>query len=248
MVRDKNDVHAVLSAYRDDLKEALRSPDCLAQIDAAAHRARRPGKANRPGNVPWENTLVGELLVPSLHRTVGRDLDVDAEAAQSIVLSENVVSRKEHASPYSPSRALGHPFGKTVGVSTDSVAKSWRSRDKENRGITPAYPDFALGPPYKVVFEAKYYSSASGNVDPARRALVEGVYQAFFYRSLPFAPAKKKDAPPWDYDYAGFVAVDKSPGRALHAAWQELRPDVRASFWNSANIFVIVLPAPAPQG
>jgi hypothetical protein len=244
MVHDKDGVHAMLSRYRDDLAAALADPTCLAELDAAARRARRQRAAGSPGNIPWENTLVGRLLVPVLHSTVARDLREDPKAVQHIIHSENVASRTKHASPFSPARTLGHPFGKTVGASIDGVAKAWRTTDKKNTGLASACPDFALGHPYNVVFEAKYYRPTTGTLDVARRALVSGIYQAFFYRSLPFAPARKKDGPAWDYDYAGFVAVDISPGRALHAAWEELRANVKASFWNSANIFVIVVPAP----
>ena len=237
---DKSEVHDLLWVYGEDLREALSAPGCTQAIDAAARAARRNRENSRPGNIPWENTLVGQLLVPVLHDTIGRTLRIDHEQARSLVFSENRASRKTHAAPFSPSRSLSHPFGKGIGADVATIATSWRTTDKKKVGLAPACPDFALGQPYGVVFEAKYYRPQNGNVEAARRALVEGIYQAFFYRALPLAPAKKSGAPPWHYQYAAFVAVDTSPGHALLQAWQELRNDVKTSFWDSANIFVLI--------
>ena len=77
----------------------------------------------------------------------------------------------------------------------------------------------------------------------ARIALVEGLYQAFFYRALPAAAAKypKKQAA-WDYEYACFVAVDRSG--ELEAAWNAMHAEVRDSFWESANIYPIIVGPP----
>ena len=94
-----------------------------------------------------------------------------------------------------------------------------------------------------MVFEAKYFRSRTPRA--ARIALVEGLYQAFFYRALPSAAARhpKKQAP-WDYEYACFVAVDRSG--EMEDAWKSMRKEVRSSFWESANIYPIIVGPPRP--
>jgi hypothetical protein len=71
--------------------------------------------------------------------------------------------------------------------------------------------------------------------------LVSDIYQAFFYRGLPRVDATKRGHPEWDYDYACLLAYDASPDGTLVAAWEALDSSVRQSFWDGANIYVMIL-------
>jgi hypothetical protein len=74
----------------------------------------------------------------------------------------------------------------------------------------------------------------------AQRQLVTDIYQAFFYRGLPRLAATKKH-PEWNYDYACLMAYDASPTATLISAWTALDPQTRRSFWEGANVYVMVL-------
>jgi len=104
--------------------------------------------------------------------------------------------------------------------------------------LVQSCPDFALCSPYKVVFEAKYFQR--GKQDAAVSALAEGIYQAFFYRGLPKVPQKGK-LPPWDYDFACFLAGDATDEGYLFKAWEALDPTVQLGCWEGANVFVMIL-------
>ncbi len=229
----KERIAQVLKRFHDDLTARLAAPRALADVDAAAREAAT-GK-----NVSAENAVVGKLIVPSLFSIIEADLG-HAEPARDVLYSEAVEPRKAlQASSRTCARASKHPFGKVLSEDAATIAALWSG--KGSKGLAPACPDFALGPPYKVVFEAKYFRS--GTPRAARIALVEGLYQAFFYRALPAVAAKypKKQAA-WDYEYACFVAVDRSG--ELEAAWDAMPLEVRDSFWESANIYPIIVGPP----
>ena len=80
----------------------------------------------------------------------------------------------------------------------------------------------------------------SGSLDYAQRQLITDIYQTFFNRGLPrLAPAKKH--PEWKYGYACLMAYDASPKGTLAAAWTALPLQTRRSFWEGANLYVMVL-------
>lgn len=186
-----------------------------------------------------ENAVVGKLLVPTLFSIIEADLG-NAERASDVLYSEAVEPRKtKQASSLTCARASKHPFGKVLSENATTIAALWSAPG--SKGLAAACPDFALGAPYKVVFEAKYFRSGTSRA--ARIALVEGLYQSFFYRALPVAPAKyPKKQTPWDYEYACFVAVDRDG--EMEAAWKAMRREVRSSFWESANIYPIIVGPP----
>jgi hypothetical protein len=107
--------------------------------------------------------------------------------------------------------------------------------------LTQSCPDFALRKPFahSIVFEGKYF--ARGSKEYAARQLVADLYQAFFYRGLPSVEATKRGHPEWDYDYACLLAFDASPAGSLKDAWDSLGSSVKKSFWEGANIFVMII-------
>jgi hypothetical protein len=92
--------------------------------------------------------------------------------------------------------------------------------------------------PYKTVFECKYFRQ--GEIKVGEFALVEGIYQAFFYLGLAPLPERGKHAA-WDYDFACFLALDASNEGGLKRAWDKLSKTVKSGIWDGANIYVMIL-------
>lgn len=135
----------------------------------------------------------------------------------------------------SPIRWERHPFRKVLGASASDIYRGWT-----NRALTQSCPDFSLGDPFphSILFEGKYFPR--GSLEFAQRQLVTDIYQAFFYRGLPRLAATKKH-PEWNYDYACLMAYDASPKGTLAAAWTALHLQTRRSFWEGANVYVMIL-------
>jgi hypothetical protein len=129
-----------------------------------------------------------------------------------------------------------HPFRKMLGASPTDIYRDWRSGK-----VTRSAPDFGLRDPFphSILFEGKYFSR--GSLEYAQRQLVGCIYQAFFYRGLPSLPATKKHKDEWAFDYACLLAYDGSPKGTLTSAWKELDSRTRRSFWQGANVYVMIL-------
>jgi len=136
------------------------------------------------------------------------------------------------------SRFDGHPFTKNdIRIKPNAIMDRWRG-PKRGRSCPRPCPDMAFRSPYKVVFEVKYFrQNQSGSADSE---LVKGIYEAFFYRSLPFIPETLGRAA-WDYDYSCFLAYDATMEGNLLEAWNSLDTNVRKGFWDGANIYVMIL-------
>jgi hypothetical protein len=50
-----------------------------------------------------------------------------------------------------------------------------------------------------------------------------------------------KTHPAWDYDYACLLAFDASAEGNFLYAWESLDTSVKKGFWESANIYVMIL-------
>ncbi|MGC1649905.1 MAG: hypothetical protein WA741_29115 [Candidatus Sulfotelmatobacter sp.] len=139
----------------------------------------------------------------------------------------------------SPIRWERHPFRKVLGASASDIYRGWANPDT-GHALTQSCPDFSLRDPFphSILFEGKYFPR--GSLEFAQRQLVALIYQAFFYRGLPrLAPNKKH--PEWSYDYACLMAYDGSPGATLSSAWKELPARTQRSFWEGANVYVMIL-------
>jgi hypothetical protein len=73
-----------------------------------------------------------------------------------------------------------------------------------------------------------------------RPELATNIYQAFFYRGLPYVPPKKS-SPAWDYEFACLLAYDASDAGSLRQAWNGLDTEVKNCFWDGANVYVMIL-------
>jgi hypothetical protein len=160
------------------------------------------------------------------------------EQAQKALLNEYYRTASE-MSRQSPIRWERHPFRKVFNANARDIYRRWMNPD-EGGALTMSSPDFALSDPFphSILFEGKYF--ASGSLEYAQTTLVTNAYQAFFYRGLPALEATKRH-PKWSYDYACLLAYDASPKGTLASAWAALHPRTRRSFWQGANVFIMIL-------
>ena len=177
--------------------------------------------------------------MPVLFLHISEDLGYGEDQTQQIMLSESFRNMKE-MSCGSPARAkkYSNPFGK---VFTDprSVMRRWAGDTRGSKLQQPC-PDFALRSPFPhtTVFEGKYFSV--GGIAVGETQLVDAAYQTFFYGAQP--PAGPNSAGiSWDYDYSCLFACDTSEEGSLDHAWKSWTEDVRAGFWDGANIYVMIL-------
>jgi len=165
------------------------------------------------------------------------------KSPRSFILAESVPAKKELAiACWTPAKQTGHPFYKSLRTNPRDLYLRWSGKDRKARKtpFVPVCPDLALLAPYRVVFECKYFNQRA--TQPAVLQLVEGLYEAFFYRALPtFEPGVAGLKYGWNYEYACFLAYDATPNRRLEQAWKELK-QVRGRFWAESNIFVMILP------
>jgi hypothetical protein len=186
-----------------------------------------------------EAAFLNHFVLPTLFEQLQEQAGLTADQSKEALLNEYHRSMPE-ISRYSPIRAWRHPFKKVLGASAESIYRDWKSPRKGD-GLTQSCPDFALREPFphSIVFEGKYYSS--GSTTYANKQLATDLYQAFFYRGLPQVPPTKRGHPRWKYDYACLLAFDASRDGTLRAAWDGLPAKVRRSFWEGANIYVMIL-------
>jgi len=212
------------SSMRSDIRQIVAA----AKADPQGKHLRTP-----------ESAFLNRYVLPVLHEHLQSAGGLTRAQARDALLNEYYRGMPQ-VSYRSPVRAKKHPFGKLLGSSADTVYRSWTNKDK-NYGLTQSCPDFALGSPFthSIVFEGKYF--ASGSADYASRQLVTDLYQAVFYRGLPQVEASKRGHPKWDYDYACLLAYDASANGTLLTAWDTLPLSVRRSFWDGANIYVMIL-------
>jgi hypothetical protein len=186
-----------------------------------------------------EAAFLNTFVLPVLFGQMRSHAALSADQARVALLNEYHRSMPE-LSGASPIRAVKHPFKKLMGASAHAVYRQWMNTS-EGFGLTQSAPDFATREPFphRIVFEGKYFWK--GPQVTAAQELVRDLYQAFFYRGLPPLPATSRGHPEWGYEFACLVAYDASPNGTLKKAWEALDSRVRKSFWEGANIYVMIL-------
>jgi hypothetical protein len=210
-----------------DMESWVRRTAAAAKIDDNQTHLRLPEAAFLNGKVL---PILFDMLVTS------RGLSPDR--ARRALLNESYRRMPEFACQ-SPIRWVRHPFRKILGSSTSDIYQGW-ANPENGRALTQSCPDFSLRDPFphSILFEGKYFPR--GSPEFAQRQLVALIYQAFFYRGLPRLAATKKH-PEWSYDYACLLAYDASPAATLSSAWEGLDARTQRSFWEGANVYVMVL-------
>ena len=238
MVTPKDDAYAFLQGFGKAIVDAApKWADMESEIRRIVEEAKRDDR-KRNLRLP-EAAFLNTYVLPILYRFLQEKSGLTVDQAKEALLNE-YHRTMPNISSHSPIRAERHPFKKTLGASAEAIYRQWKDPEQKY-GLTQSCPDFALQSPfpYSTVFEGKYF--ARGSIDFARRQLVADIYQAFFYRGLPKVEATKRGHPEWNYDYSCLLAFDASPQGTLDAAWKALEPKVRKSFWDGANIYVMIL-------
>jgi hypothetical protein len=183
-----------------------------------------------------EDAFLSMFVIPTLSELMSAHDGMDASKARQALLSEYTALRPKFCSG-TPARKQRHPFAKIMGAKPTAIMQQWMSG--HGNALTQSCPDFATREPFpfKIVFEGKYFEK--GGSDRATTELVSSIYQAFFYRGLPY-DSSRKDGPAWDYEFACMLAGDVSEEGSLQRAWEALPSEVKRGFWEGANIYVII--------
>jgi len=221
-----------LKALKADLLSQIRSPREMQTEIKKTVAAAKHDPSMKHMRQP-EDAFLYRYVFPAIRQRVA-DL-LGTGKAQEAILSEYFRNMQEFCVK-SPARTRRHPFSKELQIKPHSLMAKWRG--EPSKAFTKACPDIALNEPFKIVFEGKYFATNSSVV--AETTLVRGIYEAIFYRGLPYVPPNGQ-SPAWDYDFACLVACDVSRDGDLKAAWRSLRREVKNGFWDGANIYVMIL-------
>jgi hypothetical protein len=190
-----------------------------------------------------ERAFLNHFVVPNIFSVMQMLDGIGPIQAREAFLCEGYARLSQYCSG-TPSRTEGHPFTKIINSNASEIMSKWKGG--RGKPLTQACPDFAFRYPFpfKIVFEAKYFEH--GSADKAARDLAADIYQAFFYRSLPYVPPKRSGVA-WDYDFACLLSYDASPDGAMLNAWDTLAESVKAGFWEGANVYVMILSGDRPS-
>jgi hypothetical protein len=200
----------------------------------------KKGSAPKGKDVQYEGLFIDKFVLPAIPEYLSEALGRSDEGILEAFLAESELAREQKLTSDSPRSANKYLFTKVLAANSKGLVKSWWG-DSKKEPISQSCPDWAFRAPcpHPVIFEGKLFRK--GGIDAARSALVSGIYQCFYYRAHPDAPATKTH-PAWQYKYACLVAYDASEKRSLVQAWETLNNKVKEACWGTANIFVIVLP------
>ncbi len=219
------------------LNRQLPGPSEMGAWIRSTVKAAKTDDKQKHLRLPESAFLNGQAL-PVLFDLLKSYAGLSGEQAQQALLSEYHRSTPA-ISRQSPMWWERHPFRKVLGARAIDIYQGWTDPEKGG-ALTQSWPDFSLRDPFphSILFEGKYFPS--GSPEYAQRELVKGIYQAFFYRGLPRLAATERH-PEWSYDHACLMAYDASPTGALAAAWAALHAQSRRSFWEGANVYVMIL-------
>jgi hypothetical protein len=230
--RYRREAHLFFSRLESHLNQNLPPP---AKIRASLRRARASKGKREPWNKTHELAFLNKYIFPLLHDFLAGWPGMNKQKACEALLVEGYKHNPGIASG-TPARFVEHPFAKSP-ESASEIMKRWK---KSRRGSLSGgrFADMALRKPYKTVFECKYF--AEDDIGEAESALVEGVYEAFYYLGLPRFPEGRRGKA-WDYDFACFLAGDASDQGALCKAWGSVSAPVKRGIWDGGNIYVMIV-------
>ena len=243
LILDREQVEAFLLGFQRRLVGALANRDAvrsqvarLADKTGIAYKESEHWAGKRPDG--GESAFIGEYVMPTLEASL-RESEMRRDKHGTDPLN---LIRVGFAAPkrYRTCGAVpSHPFGK-LWRTPEEVYDRWIGKGKHSHvPLIQSYPDVNLLSPYRILFECKYFNSNPKN--PARVQLVKDLRETFFYLGLPALPSTPKQAAR-DFRYGCYLAYDASDRLALSRAWSDLPAKVRNSFWDQANIFVMVFP------
>lgn len=226
-----------LKELEKTLNSRLRGPGEMESCIRSRVAAAKNDDTQKHLRLPEAAFLNGEAI-PILFEVLQTAGRLSEDQAQRALLNEYHRTMPK-VSRQSPIRWERHPFRKILNARPIDIYRGWTNAEK-HYGLTQSCPDFSLRDPFphSILFEGKYFSR--GSLEFAQRELVTNIYQAFFYRGLPRLAATKKH-PEWKYDYACLMAYDASTSGTLASAWRDLPFQTRRSFWEGANVYVMIL-------
>jgi hypothetical protein len=209
----------------------------------AKSRADHPNQA-----LEYEGLFLDEFVLPKISAYLRANGLTETEACKAF-LAESTKARLDKIACDTPASQNKHLFGKEFGTVASTIQSWWpveKPKKKPKPAVSQSCPDFALRTPCPgIVFEAKLFRA--GGSEAAKRALVTGIYQCFFYRALPKIVTSMENRA-WDYVYACLLIYDASKQASVVAtAWKNALDVVRESCWQTANIYVMILPNAAPS-
>ncbi len=209
-----------------ELKQSIRNIIEAAKKHSGQKHLRQP-----------ENAFLYRYAVPTIFDCMQTVPGIGEIEARQSFLSEFYRNFPQW-SLATPARTQRHPFNKILGTKPTAIMDRWTGLN--GASLTQACPDFAFREPFpfKIVFEGKYFEQ--GGATAARTVLATNIYQAFFYRGLPYV-GPRKPSPAWDYEYACLLACDASESGSLKQAWDGLDDQVKRGFWNGASVYVMIL-------
>ena len=214
-----------------EMRQSIRRTIAAAKNDPMQKHLRHP-----------ESAFLCTYAVPAIFRQMQTVPGIGQNEARQSLLFESHRNMPEFCLD-TPDRTQGHPFSKIIGTKPVTIVARWKGG--HGSPLTKAWPDFAFRMPFpfKIVFEGKYFQQ--GGTTRAQTELVNDIYQAFFYRGLPYIAPKKSSSkrlsPAWDYDFACLLAYDASENGNLWRAWDKLDTAVKRGFWGGANVYVMIL-------
>ena len=233
----KAKAYGFLTGLEAELNRTLPPPDAMrlgvrevverAKSDESSKHKRQP-----------EDAFLYHYAFPIVFRSMTAVDGIDESSARQSLLSEYFRNMPAYCSG-TPARRQRHPFNKLIGAKPQQIMAQWKG-SADGPPLKQSCPDFAFRPPFpfKIVFEGKYFES--GGEQKAERELVTAIYQAFFYRGLPYV-APEKHGPAWDYDFSCLLAYDASRDGTLKAAWTGLPKEVKTGFWEGASVYVMIV-------
>ena len=180
---NKTEAYEFLKSLHKKLDSELPSPDAMREnIPSVVQEAKKDD--NKKHMRQAEDAFLHHYAFPILFEHMLSVEGVDHHSAVDSLLSEYYRNMPQYCKN-TPARKQRHPFSKVISTSTDTIMKQWKG-ELSGAKLKQSCPDFALTAPFpfKIVFEGKYFSK--GGSKKAETEFVTNVYQAFFYRGLPY--------------------------------------------------------------
>jgi hypothetical protein len=236
-MQEKRSAYEFLVSLENHLNTRLPAPEILEAEVSKRWNKPEAEKSPQEKLACKENVFLYHFVLPEVSEHLKTVNGLSAEEAKEALLCE-YHSKFPSLSSANAYRRQGHPFRKDVGMTSKEIMESWK-KPKNSFPLNQAYPDLCLsGPfPFKIVFDTKYFSK--GSLIAAEKTLVEGVYEAAFYRGLPPATSRDAAKPGWGYDFGCLIAYDASHRGYLREAWSSVAS--KHLFWEDAHVFVMIL-------
>jgi hypothetical protein len=241
---EKEQAHQFMRQLHKRLLHDLPSPSVV-RLEIAAMLEEQKTEDNKHLRSA-EPAFLNRYLVPSIFAHMQSVQGISESDAKKSLLSEWYRCLQTYHQN-SPRRLSSHPFEKTQ-RDPKRIMQRWRGQELNSTGgirkaLHQACPDLAFGEPFphKVLFEFKYFPDGQ---DPETQ-LVNGIYETFYYLSMPSIPAAKTH-PAWNYDFGCFLAFDASVEGGLYKTWNSITEEVRAGFWEGGNLFVMIIRTSEP--